>query len=454
MLERSSSESSSATRCKGPSADHRRGNNENAADRLAVGVLIDLKRVPESGGQVKCWERFAEAAVSMQDQLDLTLHFQGDKDTTIPISDNVRYVAHAPVLSTARFNSMEHIADHTDLAPIHPRLLSYLPKYDVIHTTYTFFAMARTANHFSRRNAKPLVNSIHTDVPRYARVYGAQIIGRLFKPRGIRDLLLGRFRLDELCHTAMKWASARYLKKCDWVFVSKAEDFDWVISALPGKGVSYMRRGIDKDIFHPKHRNRKQMEETLGIPKNRHVLLFVGRVDPSKNAMLLAEAARILLAQGEPIHLLVVGNGADKETIRSVLGPAVTFTGAIPQDKLPWLYASADLFVFPSETEVYPNVVLESKASGLPVLVSSKGGSAQLVRNPGIDGFVLTDGNPQLWARVISRLCHDPSHREWISTEARKQIETEAPSWRDVLRNDLLPVWQRVVNGGSPVRPS
>jgi len=414
---------------------------------ISVGVLVDLMCREEAGGQVKCWERFAEEAGSLGGQLDLTLHFLGDENKNFSMSDNVHCVTHPPVLGTTRFNSMEHIADHTDLAPFHPRLLSYLPRYDVIHTTDAFFAMARTANHFTRRNGKPLVTSIHTDVPRYTKLYANQIIGKLCRTSRARHLLLSKFHLDDACQAVMKWRFARYLKGCDWILVSKTEDFDWVGRALPGKGISFLRRGINKDLFHPRWRNRDRLERVLGIPKDRFLLLFVGRVDNGKNVMLLTEAARLLLEQGEPIHVLMVGDGADSKAVQRLLGPSVTFTGIIPQSRLPWLYASSDLFVFPSEIEVHPNVVLEAKSSGLPVLVSAKGGAAQHVRNPGVDGFVLEEGSPHLWARLVKTLRSDSDYRTRVGIEARNGIDTHGPSWREVLVDDLLPVWKRVANG-------
>ncbi|UCG11264.1 MAG: glycosyltransferase, partial [Deltaproteobacteria bacterium] len=234
-----------------------------------------------------------------------------------------------------------------------------------------------------------------------------------------------------------------------WVLVSKAEDLLGIGRAMPKMPVSYLRRGINKEVFSPRHGNRRRLRANLGIPEHHLLLLFVGRIGQEKNVMLLAQIVRTLREQDEPIHLLVVGAGSHKEAVRKALGPAVTFTGSMPQSRLPWIYASADLFVFPSETEVYPNVVLEAKASGLPVLVSSKGGAAQLVKKTGLDGFVVGDGNPQPWVRLIKQLRLDSEHRKRVGVEARKDIDNGRPSWRDVLVSDLLPIWERVANGAS-----
>jgi glycosyltransferase involved in cell wall biosynthesis len=417
---------------------------------LSVGVLVDLKCCPEAGGQVKCWERFAEAAGSLSSQLDLTLHFLGDEEKSFAISENVRYVTHPPLLSTTRFRSMSKIAEHTDLAPFQPSILPYLSDYDVVHTTDAYFAMAKTAMRFSRKTGKPLVNSIHTDMPAYTKIYAPQIIERFFKNGWLARYLLGKLQLDSYCSSAARRRFYRYVKGCEWIFVSKAEDLRGVSKVLLDKRVSYLRRGINKEIFHPKHRDRERLGAVLGIPKDRFLLLFVGRVAHEKNLTLLTQISRILLDQNEPVHLLMVGNGADRQIMESLLGPAATFTGFLPQERLPWIYASSDLFVFPSETEVYPNVVLEAKASGLPVLVSSKGGSSQCVKNPGTDGFVINNGCPDDWAELIKGLRLDPNFLRGVGFEARKMIENEGPSWRDVLINDLMPIWNHVANEGSP----
>ena len=95
-----------------------------------------------------------------------------------------------------------------------------------------------------------------------------------------------------------------------------------------------------------------------------------------------------------------------------------------------------------------PNVVLEAKASGLPVVVAAEGGSKNLVREPGEDGILVEDGSAEAWAAAIERLWNDADLRRAMGEAARRQIETAWPSWDDVLREDLLPVWTRVAERG------
>src|SRR5712691_8817288 len=143
---------------------------------LKVGVLVDLTLSGEAGGHVKCWQRLAEAAVDYADRLDLTVHFSGPQPRRVELSPAVRYVLLPPVLSTARL--VREVPDHTDLAPWHPRLGRALADYDVIHTTDAFFCYARTARRFARRHGTPIVSSIHTNTPEYARITTSKLLQR------------------------------------------------------------------------------------------------------------------------------------------------------------------------------------------------------------------------------------------------------------------------------------
>jgi len=413
---------------------------------LSVGVLVDLKWGPEAGGQVKCWERFAEAAEAFRKEIDLTIHFQGDRPKAYMLSENVRFAVLPPALSTSRFRSMRGVADHTDLAPLHPRLLPYLKHYDVIHTTDAFFAMAKTALVARRLYGIPLVTSIHTDTPKYTKIYSAQIIRNLTGNGVCSRLLLDRFHLDDVFSSFMSRKLERFAKRCRWILVSKEEDLRRMARLFPGKGVSFLRRGIDTKRFHPRLRDRLRLQETFGIPEDRFVVIFAGRLDQGKNVMTLARAARMLLDEGENIHVLFVGEGDQKEIIRRLLGDSVTLPGVVHHSTLAWLYAGSDALAFPSRIEVCPNVVLEARASGLPVLVPAEGGAAQLVISNGQDGVLVASNLPRTWAEEIRNLIHDRDHGTHMGEAARKIMKSQWPTWKEVFEKDLAPVWRRVAN--------
>jgi hypothetical protein len=153
----------------------------------SVAVLVELLRTRTSGGQVKCWERFAESAVRLPERLpdgarsglDLTVYFLGERDRVDVLSPRVRIVPLRPVLGTAALTSADGAEDVTDLAPYHPRLAALLPRHDVWHLTHCF-AYATTAVRLARRTgpAPRLLASVHTDVALLASVYARYLAGR------------------------------------------------------------------------------------------------------------------------------------------------------------------------------------------------------------------------------------------------------------------------------------
>ncbi len=425
---------------------------------ISVAVFIDLLWRPEAGGHVKSWERFAEAAVSLGDQLDLTLHFLGEREQRIELSPRVRYVTHAPIFSTKRLRFVEEIVDHTDLAPLNPRLLRGLNGYDVLHSTHPLFTFGKTALYYAKRRGTPLVSSVHTDVPRYAQIYTEQLLRRLFGQRHLGALLVDRWQLHRRRAMSMARALERYWRQCAHVIVSQQDDFQRVARIVSESRISYLRRGIDKDLFSPERSDRARLASRYGIPEDRLVLLFVGRVDPCKNVMTYARAVRRLLDMELPVHALVVGEGNSIDAVQSLLGESVTLPGVQALEDLAWLYASADVFVFPSDTETYGNVVVEAKAAGLPVMVAGRGGASQLVQTPGVDGIVIDDIRPQAWADAIASLVANRQALADMGKAARSQVASAWPSWQEVLEQDLLPVWRLVAESRSSaagaVRPA
>lgn len=423
-----------------------------SADRpLSVGVLITLARGPGAGGHVKCWECLAEAAADLPPgTLDLTVYTmaEGRTETTEALADHVRFTALPAVFGTARVPMLEQGAGHTDLAPHHPALARRLRAHAVLHATDTF-TFSQTARRVSRhrrpgRHGTALVASVHTDLPAFTAVYSRDILARL-----TGSGWLGRRVLDDLDLPGRLGQNAtrtvsRFLAGCDRVLVSKEADRTLATRATgdPAR-VHWLRRGLDLDRFHPRHRDRARLRLDLGVPADRPLLVFVGRADDSKRVMTLAEAARRLREAGRSLHVLVVGAGNRRDDVLRLLGPEdATAPGALPQTALPRLYASGDLFVFPSESEVSPNVVLEARASGLPVVLSARDGGARFVRTPGHDGVLVDDADPGAWAAALAHLLDAPEATAAMGLAARRAVEETIPSWRAVLEEDLLPVWR------------
>ncbi len=412
---------------------------------LRVGVLVGLKHTMTAGGHVKCWERFAEAAVQIPQYIDLSIHFLGEEDKSIPLSPNVRYIHHRPVFSTQCLPFLGEGPGHTDLFPIHFGLQSCLKNYDVIHCT-DIFSFGQTALKFCRKNRIPLVKSIHTNVVEFTRVYSKLAMANLTGKWVQENVLSAWFGLEKKFANNIEKKLNRFVRECDGVVVSNDDDWKRVQTLKTPSKIHYLRRGIDKDRFNPKNRNVPALAK-YNIPQDKLLLLFVGRVDDSKGVMILGQAAKKLLNKGCAIHVVVAGQGSRSGDLKHLLGENVSLLGSIQQSRLGELYASCDLFVFPSRSEVSPNAVLEACASGLPVMVSAHDGGAQFVKQEGKDGFLIDNDHPQTWATAIEPLIENPVRLKEVGKKASKEIHQNSPSWEEVLKSDLLPVWQTAASG-------
>ena len=122
---------------------------------------------------------------------------------------------------------------------------------------------------------------------------------------------------------------------------------------------------------------------------------------------------------------LVVGHGPFSDELEAQF-PEGIFTGYLGGAELAAAYASADVFVFPSTTDTFGNVILEAQASGLPCVVSDQGGPRDLVADGG-DGFITRGGDLEALCGAVRRICADENLRRSMGAAARRKVENR--SW-------------------------
>lgn len=414
---------------------------------VAVHVLIDLHWQNKVSGHIKSWMQFAKVAQNLPNEvLDLTLHFQGDSHQQIPLSSNVRYVLHTPRFSTEKLPFLEDVPSHTDLCWYNPRLIPYLKRSDLVHSTHPLLTFGKTAQKFCPQFGKPLVSSIHTNTPLYAEIY---LEGKIQQTLG--NTSLGRFMLKNLClpqkyRKNLARKQYRHWQACQHIWYGQKSEEIELRKFVPQVKCSQLRRGLDREMFHPQKRDRHKLQKLYGIPPESFLLLFVGRLDACKNLLTFAKTVKTLLNRQIPVHAIAVGKGSQEAEIKALLGENLSLLGALEQEKLGLIYASADLFVFPSETEVAGNVVLEAKASGLVPCISNQGGVTQFIQENHQDGLIIPGQNPSHWADHIQFLYKHPQKLEIMSKSAYNHIEATWPTWETVLQEDLLPIWRAIAN--------
>jgi phosphatidylinositol alpha 1,6-mannosyltransferase len=246
----------------------------------------------------------------------------------------------------------------------------------------------------------PLAASWHTNLHEFAARRLERMFGAL--PRGLRT------GLSHHTESAALSCVLRFYQLGKVLFAPNPELVE-LLRRRTGRPTFLMERGINTDLFSPRKRDRPEGPLTLG---------FVGRITPEKGVRFLAEIERALLAAGLcDFRFLIVGGGSEQAWLSSHLWHA-EFPGVLSGDMLARAYASMDIFVFPSHTDTFGNVVLEAMASGVPAVVTVDGGPKFLVRS-GETGFVASDEEDFL--RRVVELATDRGLRDRMSASARRQ---------------------------------
>jgi glycosyltransferase involved in cell wall biosynthesis/predicted metal-dependent phosphoesterase TrpH len=234
-------------------------------------------------------------------------------------------------------------------------------------------------------------------------------------PQYIRILTEDSF-LESVTWRYMHW----FYGQLDTVFVNSEEyRQSWIKRGFDSTKLKILPRGLDTELFHPDRRDAAFFER-FGACNGEVRLLYVGRISREKDLDLLAAAYRRLRDEGLPVQLFVVGHGPYSEAFAKSL-PEAYFTGYLKGRELATAYASADIFVFPSTTDTFGNVILEAQASGLPVVVSDSGGPKELVEENGT-GLITKSHDVEEFARAIRVLVTNSALREQMSRSARNSV--------------------------------
>lgn len=230
-------------------------------------------------------------------------------------------------------------------------------------------------------------------------------------------------------------AEKRLLREADRVVAATQAELaqiQWLYQ-VPTDNVVVIPPGVDTARFYPIPQD--EAKEYVGVPEDRHLILFVGRIAPLKGIDTLLEAIGLLCEQGflDAVPIAVAVIGGEPDASRDELSAAmqslerfceerglkeiVRFLGRRDQDSLPYYYSAADVVVVPSHYESFGLVALEAMACGRAVVASETGGLAFLIRD-GETGFHVPAGDPSALAGRLAELLSDPGLRERMGKEA------------------------------------
>lgn len=294
-------------------------------------------------------------------------------------------------------------------SPVVPGLRADLAAWrpDLVHLA-TPFGVGLAGRAAALALGTPLVTSYHTQLTQYANHYG-----------------LG-FLAD---------GGMRYLR---WFHNSGARTFvptAAIGAELRARGferLALWSRGVDAGRFHPGYRD-PSLRTAMGAGESSFVVAYVGRVAREKGIDVALDAMREVQRHLPDARLAIAGDGPALRAIRAQAPPGTYFAGRLSGDALSAFYASADVFVFPSTTDTFGNVLLEAMASGLAVVAADVPQAREVV---GEHGSFAEPGNARAFAAAVLRYAFSRSKLD----EARRSLLVRAREcgwsavWQALLR--------------------
>lgn len=183
--------------------------------------------------------------------------------------------------------------------------------------------------------------------------------------------------------------------------------------------VNVLDRGVDSRLFAPERRS-SELRRQWGVADDEIAVLHVGRIAPEKNLGLAVGAYREMKRSGIAAKFILVGDGPCRAGLQKE-NPDLIFQGMKTGELLARHYASADMFLFPSETETFGNVTMEAMASGLAVVAYDYAAAKVHIRH-GENGVLIPYGNGASFVDGAVRLIRERQYLELIRRRARQHI--------------------------------
>lgn len=356
-----------------------------------VALLVEPSPFTHTSGYSN---RFKNLLLQLRDAGDSVLVIVPDNSPDAPTEFAGAKIVNVPGF---RFPLYRRITLTLGLRGVYSALKSFDP--DVIHLTTPGFLIFATLL-YARLLRKALLLSYHTHLPIYSKDYGLGLL------QGLTWTML------RLQHNRADFTLTTSPQLCEELVQNGFER------------VGLWRKGIDTHIFNPSFKSPDmRFRLTQGHPE-KPLLIYVGRIGAEKNLSFF----KLLLARFPDVCLALVGDGPYKRTLEVELADTNTyFSGILHGENLSAAFASADIFVMPSESETLGFVVLESMASGVPVVGANAGGIPDIIDHSRT-GFLFTPGCQEECGRHIERLLSDEQLRSSMGKNAR--LEATKWGWR------------------------
>lgn len=353
------------------------------------------------------------------------------------VDQNIEHKFFAPEYEDKAFPHSSNVTRFKSISlPFYPECRLSLPLYsnlsravdnfqpDLIHLTDPL-GIGLAGLKYARERDIPVVSSFHTNFDSYLKYY---------KMEYLEGFLWGFFQW---------FHSFSEVNFCPSLATWKV---------LESKNIRNLRlwsRGVDSFRFDPKYHSLN-IRSNLLKADDKILFLYVGRLAVEKDLDILMNSIQMINQKDRNrIQFVFVGDGPYAKEMKALEEDNVIFTGYLQGQELSSLYASCDVFVFPSSTETFGNVVLEAMSSGLPVIAVNSGGVVDNVIHS-YNGLLCTPRDSVALADAILKLTDDQSLRKQLASNARAYALTK--SW-DYIFNQLLLDYQSVLEKSQNLFP-
>ncbi|UXX79561.1 glycosyltransferase family 1 protein [Reichenbachiella carrageenanivorans] len=276
-------------------------------------------------------------------------------------------------------------------------------KPDLIHFTSPSL-FGRFAIRYAKKHNLPVMNIYHTHFPVYLQYYIGKL-GDLLFGGIIKHALMWFYRNSDLT-----LAPTRTIKK------------DLIKLGISHEGIKVWGRSLQVGDFSPDFKDPALFD--VVIPRGHKKVLFVSRLIKEKEMAMLYKVYRKLRKADKNITMIITGEGPKREWLENKM-PKAVFTGKKVGLELSKIYASCDLFFFPSVSETFGNVVIEAMASGLPVVAADAGGPSELVRHKKT-GYLVKPGKPKKFSNRIIEILANETMQQEMGQEAQTYIQSRS----------------------------
>lgn len=314
---------------------------------------------------------------------------------TVTLFFNCTYKIAVPFLSGAKLTK--------ELSEFNP---------DIIHISTPSF-LGFFALNYANKNKIPVLTIYHTHFISYLKYY-LKLLPFLIKP----------------AESIAKKLYRAFYNKCSTIYTPTTQ----MVTELKEMGVSakllkVWQRGIDTSLFNPSKKDTAFMKSITGNDKS--CVLFASRLVWEKNIETLFNIYDEAEAQQLDVNFIVTGVGVAEQVARQRMKKAI-FLGFIDHSTLAKIFASSDIFLFPSTSETYGNVVVEAMACGCTPVIARGGGSQSLVRD-GETGFLCEPTNAKEYIRKIDTVLQDSVLKEKMKLSGLQYTSTL--KWQTLANN-------------------